>query len=95
MLAICTPTERVSELKNLVKSDPEAFWIGAFSFIRVPPETQASPAPSKGHGAKPYDDWVDVASIFSGPEYQDPNTARILKVVSGQHTHFLFQISCG
>lgn len=79
MTAICNPTERVFELKNLVK-ELDGFWLGAFSFVRGAPN-QVNADNDNLDAQKPFEDWVDVATIFQGSEYDDPSVPKVLKVV--------------
>lgn len=81
MTALCNATERVCELKNLVK-ELDGFWLGAFSFVRGAPNREEAQA--QGQGApeeEPFDDWTDMTTIFSGPEYEDSSVPKVLKVV--------------
>ena len=94
MLIFCTPAEVVRDIKQIVL-ESEGFWLGAFSFVRVPPPAatqnseESAPLANGDHSLtdvsnEPYGDWKEIGSIFAGKEYEDPATPRTLRIVQSE-----------
>lgn len=74
--------EPLRELKTIVL-EGEGYWLGAFSFVRVPAESaDGTPVSDDLEGTKePLHEWLEIGTIFQGQEYKDLSVPRILKVV--------------
>ena len=79
-MAVCSPAEVIKDLKSLV-TEIDGFWLGAFTFVRVPPTSKDAPATDQKEA--PVGEYDDVGTIFSGEEYEDLSVPRILRVVPG------------